>query len=153
MRENQYQKIIISILVILGLSCLMGADNAVKQNEKEIVIIVNNDVAKEVVTYNDMKNMFLNKRIKWSNGKAVVPMVLKSGEIHEKFLKQYVSKTRAQYLSYWKKLIFTGKAKMPKTFTNESELLKYVAKTPGAIGYVSAATAKDSKLVTVITVK
>jgi hypothetical protein len=34
--------------------------------------------------------------------------------------------------------VFTGKGSMPKSFASDAEILKYVAKTPGAIGYVSA---------------
>jgi hypothetical protein len=36
-----------------------------------------------------------------------------------------------------------GKGSMPKSFASEAEIVKYVAKTPGAIGYVSGAAAAD----------
>jgi len=42
--------------------------------------------------------------------------------------------------NYFKTLVFTGKGSMPKSFPSDAEIIKYVAKTPGAIGYVSAST-------------
>ena len=36
-------------------------------------------------------------------------------------------------------LVFTGKAFMPKTLGSDAEVLDYVAKTKGAIGYGNAA--------------
>ena len=38
----------------------------------------------------------------------------------------------------WKKLVFTGKGSMPESVNSEAELVALIAKTPGAIGYISA---------------
>jgi ABC-type phosphate transport system substrate-binding protein len=36
--------------------------------------------------------------------------------------------------------VFTGKGSMPKTVSSDAEVAAYVAKTKGAIGYVSSGT-------------
>jgi ABC-type phosphate transport system substrate-binding protein len=36
-------------------------------------------------------------------------------------------------------LVFTGKGSMPKSLASDADIVAYVTKTKGAIGYVSAA--------------
>lgn len=43
--------------------------------------------------------------------------------------------------TYYRSLVFTGKGSMPKTLASDSDIVGYVSKTKGAIGYVSAGTA------------
>jgi ABC-type phosphate transport system substrate-binding protein len=45
--------------------------------------------------------------------------------------------------TYYRSLVFTGKASMPKTLAADTEVVAYVAKTKGAIGYVSASAATE----------
>ena len=58
-------------------------------------------------------------------------------------MKEYVGKTDAALGIYDRSLVFTGKASMPKAFGSDAEVVAYIAKTKGAIGYVSAATASE----------
>ena len=42
-------------------------------------------------------------------------------------------------LGQWRRsLVFTGKASIPRRFSSDPEVIEYVARTKGAIGYVSA---------------
>ncbi|HVY93230.1 MAG TPA: hypothetical protein VHA14_10790, partial [Bryobacteraceae bacterium] len=67
----------------------------------------------------------------------VEPVVEKAGAAHEAFLKEYVGKTGAALDTYYRSLVFTGKGAMPHTLDSDAEVIAYVAKTKGAIGYVS----------------
>ena len=62
---------------------------------------------------------------------------------HDEFLKDVVGKSAPALKNHLKTLVFTGKGSMPKSFASEADIVKYVAKTPGAIGYVSAGAAAD----------
>jgi len=74
----------------------------------------------------------------------------KGGATHEAFLKQYVGKTDAALGIYYRSLVFTGKAFMPKMLASDAEVAAYVAKTKGAIGYVRAdASAPGAKAIAV----
>ena len=61
----------------------------------------------------------------------------------EAFVKAYVGKTPSGLRNHYKKLVFTGKGSMPKSFEDEAGLIAYVAQTKGAVGYVSASAAGD----------
>jgi hypothetical protein len=54
-------------------------------------------------------------------------------------MKEYLGKTDSALQTYYCSLVFTGKASMPRMLGADAEVVAYVAKTKGAIGYVSAA--------------
>jgi len=59
------------------------------------------------------------------------------------FLKEYLGQNDDSLQDYYRTLVFTGKGLMPKAFRSDEEVAAYVAKTRGAIGYVSSATTLD----------
>jgi len=123
-----------------------------KSNDKDkkpiqAVIITNLNVKENKLTKKEVENIFLGKQTKWENGKKITFFTLKSSNTHKAFLKEYIGKTSSQYKTFWKKQIFTGKGKAPKSFTSEKDLINYISSTKGAVGYISNKTASDSKLI------
>ena len=53
-------------------------------------------------------------------------------------MREYLGKSDAALQAFYRSLVFTGKASMPKTLGSDAEVLAYVAKTKGAVGYVSS---------------
>jgi ABC-type phosphate transport system substrate-binding protein len=106
-------------------------------------IIANPSVGPSAISPGDLKNIFLEEKSSLSDGSRVSPVLAKGGPTHEVFVRQYIGKTEDALQTYYRSLVFTGKGIMPKTFGSETEVLEYVAKTKGAIGYVSAAAATE----------
>jgi ABC-type phosphate transport system substrate-binding protein len=92
------------------------------------------------VSKQDIRKMFTNRLKKWPSGESVKLTMLKEGKIHEAFLRNYVRKTGRQYKTYWRRLVFSGRAQMPKQFETVEEMIEYVKNNKGAIGYVSEET-------------
>jgi ABC-type phosphate transport system substrate-binding protein len=114
----------------------------------ELAVVINPETPVNSLKKADVKKMFLGKKTLWENGENILPVVLKSGPLHEVFLKELIEKTPLQFSMYWKRIIFTGRGIGPKSFETESELLKYVAETKGAVGYADAsASFGDVKVV------
>lgn len=107
----------------------------------EVKVIANTSVAASDISVDDLKHVFLMTKSSLSDGSHVEPVVEKGGAAHEAFLKDYVGKTDAALETYYRSLVFTGKGTMPKTLASDAEVMAYVAKTKGAIGYVSAGAA------------
>ena len=84
----------------------------------------------------DVKEIFLGTKDS-VGGTAVVPVLASAGPTHEAFLKAYVGKSDQALRNHFKSLVFTGKGAMPKSFASDAEVVKYVASTRGAVGYVS----------------
>jgi hypothetical protein len=66
--------------------------------------------------------------------------LLKQCETHDEFLAAYVGKSEAVFRAYWRSQVFSGQTMLPKTFDSEAAIVDYVAKTAGAIGYISKLT-------------
>ena len=119
---------LVAVLVFVGASPAAAA--AVK-------VIAHSSVQVSHVSPDELKGVFLETRTSLADGSRVEPVLLKSGDVHDEFVKQYMGKTAAGLENYYRSLVFTGKGAMPKRLASDAEVLAYVTKTRGAIGYVS----------------
>ena len=117
----------------------------------DMVIIAHRDVPETTITEKELQEIFLGKRVQWKDNTTIHPVTVKETELHKAFLKQYVKKSIAKWNAHWKRLVFTGNGTPPQQFKAEQELLEYVAKTAGAIGYIDSET--PVKNVTIIEVQ
>ena len=124
-----------------ALLALAGAEAATAVDE--VILVANNTVSDTSITRQAAQDAFLGKKNTWSDGASVVLATLSEGETHDKFLLAFVGRTASQFSTYWKKLVFSGKAMEPKSFDTEESLLKFVSETKGAVGYVSAKSAEN----------
>jgi len=104
----------------------------------DIKVIANPSVGASSLSTEELKGVFLATKTSLSDGSHVEPVLEKSGSTHEEFVRTYLGKTDAALQTYYRSLVFTGKASMPKALGSDAEVVAYVAKTKGAIGYVSA---------------
>lgn len=108
---------------------------------QEVVVVANPSVKAADVSAADLKLVFLGTKTALSDGSAVEPVLATAGPAHDAFLKTYVGKSDPALRNHFKSLVFTGKGSMPKSFASDAEIVGYVARTKGAIGYVSAGAA------------
>ena len=108
----------------------------------EVKVIANNSITASSVSSGDLQAVFLLDKDSLA-GSHVEPVLEKSGPAHEAFLKSYLGKNDAALQAFYRSLVFTGKGSMPKVLASDADIVAYVAKTKGAIGYVSAGTATE----------
>src|SRR5438045_581156 len=120
------------------LNILLTVIAAAQLSGAEIKVIANSSVGASAISADEVKGVFLATKTSLSDGSHVEPVLAKGGPTHEAFLREYLGKTDAALQTYYRSLVFTGKASMPKTLASDGEVVAYVAKTKGAIGYVSA---------------
>ena len=143
----KHKYVILMFMVMLLVSCVAGPVFSAEIPVDQIVIVANADVPATSFTPDEVKAVFVGEIGKIEKVRLGVT-ILDKCDVHESFLKNYIKKTSSQFLSSWKKLVFSGKANMPKEFKTEEELVKYVAKTSGAVGYVHVKTSQDSSVMT-----
>jgi hypothetical protein len=102
----------------------------------DVKVVANSSVAATSVSAGDLKDVFLLDKDSLAGG-HVDPVLSKGGPAHEAFIKQYLGKNDTALQAFYRTLVFTGKASMPKALGSDAEVIAYVAKTKGAIGYVS----------------
>ena len=134
---------------------LVGPVFANLDTKAGVSLVANAKVGVDSLSKGEVRKIFMGKQTVWPGvGKnPVVFVTLKDGASHKAFLKGYLGKTPKQYASYWKKLVFTGKGKAPRSFKTEKDLLVYVTKTVGAVGYIGSKTASAAKNIKIISVK
>jgi ABC-type phosphate transport system substrate-binding protein len=117
----------------------------------DYVVIANKDVTTNSLNKSELQSIFLGEKTKWNDGKHIKIVILEQGDVHKSFLAEIVEKTPSQYESFWKKLIFTGKATAPKSFDAIPKVIDFIAGQQGTIGYV--AVGQSVGAVKIITVK
>lgn len=124
----------------LAIAVGMMSLHAQAANAGDFKIIANPSVEASTVTLDDLRSVFLETKSDLGGG-HVVPVLEKGGPAHGAFLKECLGKSDSALATYYRSLVFTGKAGMPKALASEGDVVEYVAKTKGAIGYISASAA------------
>jgi hypothetical protein len=135
-------------LIALTTLCLCAAFTA---KAADVQVIANSSVTADSISPNELKGVFLLTTTSLSGSGHVEPVLGKEGATREAFLKSYLGKSDSALTIYYRSLVFTGKGSMPKALGSDAEVAAYVAKTKGAIGYVSVGV--DSPGAKVIEVK
>jgi hypothetical protein len=115
---------------------------SLQAHASDVKVIANNGVAASSVSTGDIKDVFLLDKDSLA-GSHVEPVLAKGGPAHEAFLKEYLGKNDGALQAFYRSLVFTGKASMPKSLGTDAEVVAYVAKTKGAVGYVSSSASTD----------
>ena len=97
----------------------------------EIVVVVNPKAAEASMTKDQVAQFFLGKST------AMTPVDQPdSAPVRAEFYKKVTDKEASQVKALWSKLVFTGKATMPKEVGDSAAVKKAVAADPKAIGYI-----------------
>ena len=97
----------------------------------EVVVVVNPKAAESSMTKDQVAQFFLGK----STSMSPVDQP-ESAPIRAEFYKKVTDKEASQVKALWSKLVFTGKATMPKEAADSAAVKKMVASDPKAIGYI-----------------
>ncbi len=97
----------------------------------EVVVVVNPKAAESAMTKEQVAQFFLGK------SSAMTPVdQADASPVRAEFYKKVAGKDAAQAKALWSKLVFTGKATMPKEVADSAAVKAAVAANPKAIGYI-----------------
>ncbi|MBF0193737.1 MAG: substrate-binding domain-containing protein [Magnetococcales bacterium] len=120
-------------ILALGIYPLLGLSYV---NAQELLITHPNN-SKSSISQQDIKNIFLGKKTHWPNGNRIKIVVQKRGSAHDSLLKNVIGMTSVSFRNYWRKRVFTGSSRPPKTFKSDSDVVAFVASKPGSVGYIN----------------
>jgi len=124
---------LVAAVVMVG-TIMFGTVHALASDVK---IVANPSVRADSITPAELRSVFLEDRRSLDDGSHVEPVLAKGGAAHEAFLRQYVGKSDDDLRTYYRTLVFTGTGSMPKFLDSDAEIINYVSRTKGAVGYVS----------------
>ncbi|HXH42210.1 MAG TPA: substrate-binding domain-containing protein [Thermoanaerobaculia bacterium] len=105
-------------------------------------VIVNSSNSSTKISKADLNAIFLKKMIKWSDGVPAAPVnQSKKSAVRDSFTAAVHGKSVAAVDSYWQQQIFSGRDVPPPEKASDAEVVAFVKSNPGAIGYVTNATA------------
>jgi TonB family protein len=105
----------------------------------DVKVIANASVKADTISAAELKRVFLEEKISLADGTHVEPVLQKGGPTHAAFLQAYLGRSADDLQMYYRTLVFTGRGFTPKALGSDGEVVAYVARTRGAIGYVSSA--------------
>ena len=136
-------------LVILS---ILAVPAAVQAQNDEVAIVGHPGTTPESIAAKDLARIFLKKKTKWPDGRAAEPVDQKRApELRRVFSEQILGMSVDMVESHWQAQVFSGRNTPPLAFASDAEVLDYVRRTPGAVGYVSGATSTSGvKLIRVV---
>lgn len=97
----------------------------------QVVVVVNPKAPETTMAKEQIAQFFLGKST------AMTPIDQPDGApVRADFYKKVADKDAAQAKALWSKLVFTGKATMPKEVADNAAVKAAVAANPKAIGYI-----------------
>ncbi len=138
---------LVLVLPLLTLSVGAGAQTA-----ETFQIIVNSANPQTSLRRAYISKLFLRKVSTWDHGGEVsaADMPVRS-PVRAQFSQGIHGKSASAVKSHWQQQIFSGRGVPPPEFSSNSEVVAYVRRHPGAIGYVSASA--STKGVNVIEIR
>jgi hypothetical protein len=124
-------------LPILGLAV---ASIAAGVRGEELKVIAHSGVGVNEISLDDLRAVFLGTRTSLKHAGPVRPVLGQDHTSLRRFASTYLGKSIPALETYYRGLIFTGKGTLPVGFASEEEVMAYVARTPGAIGFVREST-------------
>lgn len=115
------------------------------------VVIVNPSVAGNQMHRKDLAAVFLKKVTRWGDRSTAEP-VDQSGAspVRQAFSEVVLEMSVATVLQYWQKQMFaSAPVRPPVVKPSDAEVIAFVARTAGAVGYVSAGARLPASVKTV----
>ncbi len=104
-------------------------------------MVVNEANPADVISKNQLENLFMKKTSTWGNGQQALPVdQAASSSTRHGFSKVIFGREVNAIKSYWQRQIFSGRGVPPPEKASDDEVLAFVRANPGAIGYVTSNT-------------
>ena len=127
------------LLALLGAVALGGTTAG--QAEEPYRIVVNAANPAGSVSKEKLAAYFLKKETRWGDGTKIAVVDRNPGAaVRAAFSKSVLAKDVAAVKSFWQRQLFSGRETPPAELDSDREVLEFVAKSPGGLGYVSAGT-------------
>ena len=130
---------------LLGLVLLCCQLLTIREASGQIAVVVNQGNEIESVTLQSLQDIYAGNKVSWSNNYKIFPVTMKSSlEVSQSFFAEALGKSSREMKRAWIRLTLSGAGAAPKVVGSEAEMLLYVAKNEGAIGFVNVDNVNDS---------
>ena len=112
------------------------------QGSPSFKVVVNSSNSIRSISKTALSKILLKKTTKWKDGREIKPVDLKVGNpVRGKLSIEVHKRPIGAIRHYWNQRVFSGKSMPPPEKKSDAEVMAYVRKHSGAIGYVSGGAA------------
>jgi ABC-type phosphate transport system substrate-binding protein len=107
-------------------------------------VIVNPSNATTVVERRFLAEAFLKKTTRWPDGSVIRPVDLDAeSAVRRRFSEDVLGRSVSAVKNYWQQIVFSGRDLPPAELDTDDEVVQFVVKHEGAVGYVSGTANVD----------
>jgi ABC-type phosphate transport system substrate-binding protein len=140
-------------LVLAAAMFLPAADGQPGVSPRSFQVIVNRSNPVSDLSRAEVSAIFMKRMRSWEDGSEIVAVDQPArSPLRDVFSRTIHEKSVAFVSRYWQRLIFAGRGIPPAVAASDEEVIAFVARNRGAIGYVSQnATLSDDVKVLLVT--
>lgn len=137
----------LTLLPVLALAVLSATAAAQSRPQFRVIVHPSNPVTS--VDQRFLADAFLKKVTRWGHDEAIRPVDLHADSpVRRHFSDDALKRSVAAVKNYWQQLVFSGRGIPPPEMDSDEQVVKFVLRNPGAIGYVSGtANVEGAKVV------
>ncbi len=104
--------------------------------QADIAVVLHQAQGVESLSRVEVINIFMGRYRRLPAGESAAPADLEP--LKARFYRALLGKDLAEINSYWARLVFSGQASPPVQLRDSTEMLAYLRRNPGAIGFIEA---------------
>jgi len=120
-------RLLLALLLVLGPTSVSAGD---------YVLIVNKKNPLDKIPRNEARDIYLGKKAFWDSGARVRISTRSKGDVHDDFVRDLVHLSPQQFVTHWKRILFTGTGSVPTDLATDDDVKRWVADHPDGIGYI-----------------
>lgn len=126
------------LVILFGLWLALMPGMAMPADNEPIAVIVPKSMAVSSITPVELSLIFWRKKLYWADGKRMHPLNLSTDHpLRRQFSQRILGSQPEAQTDYWNELYYQGNSP-PHVVNSQEAMLRYVAESPGAIGYIHA---------------
>jgi ABC-type phosphate transport system substrate-binding protein len=135
-------------VLLVWLLCFLSWNNVSGQSEEPPSIqIIGNNTGYDAMDKTTLNNAFRGRISSWITGYPVIVVLPSQKNPSSALVAQQIYGTTIKGMQkFWLSLVFQGRANPPIFLDTDEEIIRFVAKNPGAIGVVNSTSAVSDRL-------
>jgi ABC-type phosphate transport system substrate-binding protein len=143
MRQPPRVWLLLALAAALG-GAALGSPRLEAASPPLFRLIVNPQNGATAVDRKFVADVFLKKTTRWPDGESAHPVDLTAeAPARAQFSEEVIRRSVSAVKSYWQQLVFSGRDVPPPELDRDDDVIRYVLRFPGGIGYVSGAANVD----------
>jgi ABC-type phosphate transport system substrate-binding protein len=133
MRLRARPTLLVCLILVSGSRCESEA------SETQLQVIAHRSRA-TALSLADVRAIYLKRKRLWDDGQPIIPINREAGSpARERFSRRIFGQGSRRLAGYWNQRYFEAGEFPPATMASDEAIVRFVARTPNALGYVATA--------------